>query len=103
MADKILVTGYIRFDPAKLEAFTAAAASVMEASQAEDGVERYTYSADLVEPGLIHVYEQYAHQGAMDAHMASPHLAEFMGAAGSLGITAASLTKWDGASPSKLM
>jgi hypothetical protein len=39
----------------------------------------------------------------MDTHMATPHLAAFMGAMGGFGVTAASLTKWDGATSSKLM
>jgi len=39
----------------------------------------------------------------MDAHSASPHLAALLGKMGELGVTAASLTKWDGATPSKLM
>jgi hypothetical protein len=39
----------------------------------------------------------------MDTHMATPHLAALMGAMGTLGVSSASLTKWDGATPSKLM
>jgi hypothetical protein len=35
--------------------------------------------------------------------MATPHLAELMGAMGGFGVTGAGLTKWDGATPSKLM
>ena len=103
MSDTILVTGHIRFDPANRDAFIAGSTILMEASRAEEGVERYDYSAALDDPGLVYVNEQYTHQAAMDAHMASSHLAEFMAAAGAFGITGASLTKWDGATASKLM
>ena len=35
--------------------------------------------------------------------MTTHHMATLMGAMGGLGVTGASLTKWDGATPSKLM
>lgn len=103
MSDTILVTGYFDIDPAHREAAAAAATAVMEATRAEDGCVRYDYSEALDKPGRIHVSEEWASQAAMDAHMATAHLAEFMGAVGGFGVTGASLTKWDGASPSKLM
>jgi quinol monooxygenase YgiN len=75
----------------------------MTATRAEDGNEGYVFSADLVDQGRFYVSEQWASQEVMDTHMASPHLATFMGAMGDFGVTGASLTKWDGATPSKLM
>jgi quinol monooxygenase YgiN len=99
----ILVTGTIDFDPTKRDDAIAAVTACMEATQAEDGCERYVFSGDLTEPGRLYVSEQWASQEAMDAHMATPHLAALMGAMGTLGVTAASLTKWDGATASKLM
>ena len=99
----ILVTGTIDFDPAKRDDAIAAVTACMEATRAEDGCERYVFSGDLTDPGRLYVSEQWASQEAMDIHMATPHLAALMGAMGGLGITAASLTKWDGATASKLM
>ena len=99
----ILVTGTIDFDPAKRDDAIAAVTTCMEATQAEEGCERYVFSGDLADPGRLHVAEQWASQEAMDTHMATPHLAALMGAMGALGVTAASLTKWDGATASKLM
>jgi quinol monooxygenase YgiN len=99
----ILVTGSIDFDPSKRDDAVAAVTKCMEATRAEEGCERYVFSGDLVDQGRLYVSEQWASQEAMDAHMATPHLAELMGAMGSLGVTAASLTKWDGATASTLM
>lgn len=103
MSDTILVTGTIDLDPAKRDEAIAAALVVMEATRVEDGCEAYTFSADLADPGRLHVTEQWASQEAVDAHMASAHLAEFMGKMGTFGVTGASLTKWAGATGSKLM
>jgi quinol monooxygenase YgiN len=99
----IIVTGTIDFDPAKRDAAIAAVTACMEATQAEEGCEHYTFSGDFTDPGRMYVSEQWASQAAMDNHMASPHLAELMGAMGNFGVTAASLTKWEGATPSKLL
>ncbi len=75
----------------------------MAATRAEDGCESYVFSADLGDAGKFYVAEQWASQEVMDIHMATAHLAAFMGAMGGFGVTGASLTKWDGATPSKLM
>ncbi|MDP1818771.1 MAG: putative quinol monooxygenase [Acidimicrobiales bacterium] len=99
----IIVTGTIELDPAKRDAFIALANDAMSASRVEEGNEGYAFSADLTDPGRFYVAEQWASQEAMDVHMASEHLATFMGAMGTVGVTAASLTKWDGATPSTLM
>jgi quinol monooxygenase YgiN len=99
----IIVTGTIDLDPAKRDAFIAAANECMTATRAEDGNEAYAFSADLEDQGRFYVTELWATQEAMDTHMATPHLAAFMGAMGGAGVTGASLTKWDGATPSKLM
>ncbi len=103
MSDTIIVTGVIDLDPAKHDDAIAAMTACMEATRAEDGCEHYAFSADLADPGRFHVSEQWASQAAMDAHMATPHLAALMGQMGELGVTGASLTKWDGATSSKLM
>jgi quinol monooxygenase YgiN len=99
----ILVTGTIDFDPANRDAAIKTVTDCMEATRAEEGCEFYAFSGDLNDPGRFYVSEQWASQEAMDAHMQTPHLAALMGAMGSLGVTAASLTKWDGATSSKLM
>ena len=103
MPDTILVTGFLRLDPSHRDAAVSAATTLMAACRAEDGVERYDYSADLEDTGVIYINEQYRDQAAMDAHMASPALATFMAEAGGFGISEVSLTKWDGATASKLM
>ena len=99
----ILVTGTIDLDPAHRDQAIKTFSECMAGTRAEDGCESYTFSADLEDPGRFHVSEQWASQEAMDAHMAGPSLATLMTAMGTLGVTGASLTKWDGATGSKLM
>ncbi len=99
----IIVTGTIDFDAAKRDEAIAAVTECMEATRAEEGCEHYAFSGDLTDQGRMYVSEQWASQEAMDTHMATPHLAALMGKMGELGVTGASLTKWEGATPSKLM
>ena len=103
MPDSIIITGVIDLDPAKRDAAITAMSACMDATLAEEGCERYTFSADLADTGRFYVSEQWASQAAMDGHNASPHLAAFLGQMGDFGVTGASLTKWEGATPSKLM
>jgi quinol monooxygenase YgiN len=103
MSDTIIVTGTIDLDPDKRDDAIAAALVVMEATRAEEGNEGYTFSADLADPGRLHVTEQWASAEAMNAHMGSAHLAEFLSQMATFGVTKASLTKWESATPSKLM
>ncbi len=103
MSDTILVTGHFDLDPAQRDAALVAAQTLMDATIAEDGCERYDYYPDTRESGRINVSEQWASQAAMDAHMVTPHFTAFLGAVGGFGVTGARLTKWDGATPSKLM
>jgi quinol monooxygenase YgiN len=103
MSDTIIVTGTIDVDPARMDDAVAAALEIMEATRAEEGNEGYTFSSDLAVAGRLHLVEQWASEEAMDAHMNTAHLATFMEKLGACGVTAAHLTQWRGATPSKIM
>lgn len=103
MSDTIIVTGFLKIDPAKHDEAAAAALELMRATHAEEGNEGYTFSADLETPGIFHIAEQWASQAALDEHMAAPHMATFLTTVSSLGLAAGGATKWEGGTPSKLM
>ena len=48
---------------------------VLDASRAEDGCLEYSYGEDVLDPGLIRVFEVWRDQAALDAHFASEHIA----------------------------
>lgn len=103
MSDQILVTGTLDFNPDNHDTVVAALIGLMETTRAEEGNIGYTFSADLLDRGRFHVVEQWESQDAMDSHMGSAHMAEFMVAAPDLGIVGVNVTAWYGGSPSKLM
>ena len=100
---KILVTGTIDLDPVKRDNFIAAATKAMAATQAEAGCEHYSFAADLSDDGRFHLSEQWASAEALAAHQASQHLADLMAEMGSFGLKGASVTRWEGCSPSPMM
>lgn len=48
-------------------------AEVIRASRAEPGNLAYTYGEDVIEPGVIRVFEAYADEAALKAHAQSAH------------------------------
>jgi quinol monooxygenase YgiN len=50
-------------------------AAMIAASRDEAGCLGYGYAEDVLEPGLIHVTERWTDRAALDAHVATAHLA----------------------------
>lgn len=73
----ILVVGTFRVDPARLDAARPAMAAMIAASRAEAGCIQYSYSEDLLDPGLIHVTERWINREVLTAHVATAHIAEW--------------------------
>ena len=94
----LIIAGTVRVDAAGIEALRPHAVTMMRATQAEDGCVAYAFSEDLAEPGLIHVFEEWRDQAALDAHFASAHMQSWRSAAGSVGMRDRRLTTYQVAS-----
>ena len=94
----LVIAGSIQIDPARLAEATPAALEVMEATRAEAGCISYTFSNDLADPGLIHVFEQWESQDALDAHFKTPHMAKFQQAMGGFGVRGMDIKRYEVAS-----
>jgi len=71
----VIVAGTFRVPPQQLDALRPHAVEVMRKTRAEDGCAAYAYAEDIDEPGLIHVFEMWRDQAALDAHFATAHMA----------------------------
>jgi quinol monooxygenase YgiN len=69
----IVVGGTFRVPPENLAALKPHAETVVAASRAEAGCIVYSFAEDLVEPGLIRVFEIWGSRELIDAHLAQPH------------------------------
>lgn len=99
----IIIHGTITYDGTKRDDALAAIDKVVSATRNEDGCLEYKFTVDLFDPNVLHLFEVWRDQAAVDAHMATPHLAEFLGKAAEFGVTGTEIYKREGGDPSPLM
>ena len=71
----IVIAGTVRIPSENLAAFRPHMQAMLDASRAEDGCLEYSYAQDVLDPGLIRVFEAWRDQAALDAHFQAPHMA----------------------------
>ncbi|WHU02059.1 MULTISPECIES: putative quinol monooxygenase [unclassified Sphingomonas] len=91
----LIITGTFRLPPANLDAARPVMAAMVEGSRAEAGCIHYSYGEDVLDPGLIHVTEQWADRTTLEAHWASPHIQAWRAAWPELGIGERDLTLFE--------
>ncbi len=67
----VIVAGTIEVNPDQREAFLAGRIDGMRTSRAEPGCLEYTLSADPTNPGRVMLFERWASQKDLDAHLAA--------------------------------
>ena len=72
----IIVVGEVRFGAGEIERLRDDFARAIAATRVEDGCDHYAYAVDLLDPDLLHVTERWRDAVALDAHMATPQVAE---------------------------
>lgn len=91
----IIVAGTVRVPPAKLDEARGIMARMIAASRAEDGCIDYSYSVDVLDPGLVRVWEVWRDRETLQRHFQMPHLAEWRAAWPTFGITDRKLAIYD--------
>lgn len=99
----LVVSGTITVGEATLDAALDAIATLVAATVNEDGCGSYGFYQTPGEPTVFRVFEEWESAEAMNAHMASEHFLAFMGAAGEIGITGASLSQYSVSDKTTLM
>ena len=82
----LVVAGFIRIDPSCRKAAVKAAKVAMKGTRQEPGCISYTFSADLEDESLFHVFEQWKNQAALDEHFQQAHMVDFQKTLASLGV-----------------
>jgi quinol monooxygenase YgiN len=67
----VIVGGSFEIEPERREEFLAGRHEAMRRSRAEPGCLEYVMSADPIDPGRIVLFERWADQVSLDAHMAA--------------------------------
>lgn len=73
----IVVNGRIETTAEAIAATKDAVATMEAASRAEAGCHDYTFSVELNDPNVIRITEHWEDMAALEAHMKTPHMAEF--------------------------
>lgn len=73
----IQINGTIKLADEGTQEVIDAVVKMVRASRAEDGCYDYTFARDLADPHTLVLFERWRDQGALAAHGASAHMAEF--------------------------
>ena len=90
----IVISGTITLDPANADSAFEAIGTLVAATRAEPGNITYEYTRAHDDAGYWRIFEEWADQEAVEAHMVAPHMAEFMGAMGGFGITGVDISTY---------
>ena len=88
----IVVVGQFRLPPERMAEARPAMARVMLATRAEVGCVQYNYAEDLLDPGLIRVSEVWDSREQLTAHLATPHMAQWVHERAGLGLSERAIT-----------
>ena len=98
----IIIAGTISFDPANLEAFEMGFDAMQAETLKEAGCSGYEISRSRHDAGTVHIFEKWADEAALAAHMSSPHMGAFGALMGRVGITGVDILKYSGATEGPL-
>ena len=91
----ILILGTVKLAHDKLEGARQAMERMVCASRAEEGCIDYSYAQDVLDPETIHVIEKWRDHDAVRFHFATPHMSEWRGVMGSLGLNGRDLKMFE--------
>ncbi|MEP7115769.1 MAG: putative quinol monooxygenase [Ilumatobacteraceae bacterium] len=67
----VIVGGAFEVEPSQRERFLASRIDMMRTSRGEPGCLEYTFAADPIDAGKVVLFERWASQGDLDAHLAA--------------------------------
>ncbi len=99
----IIVMGHAKMAPGEIDRLSEAMRTQIEATNAEDGCEHYSYARDVTDPDRMIVSERWRDQAAIDAHFKSAHMAAFNTALGSAKVLELSVKAYENGNVRVLM
>ncbi|HLN17683.1 MAG TPA: putative quinol monooxygenase [Acidimicrobiales bacterium] len=73
----LLIVGSTRIKPETREKALAAGAAMAAASLAEPGCRQYGFWTSVDDPNQVLLFEEWESEEALQAHFATPHMADF--------------------------
>ena len=91
----LLIAGTIRIQAEDREAAIPLMEWMMAETAKEAGCVSYVFSADLSDPTLFHLFEEWESEEHLHAHFVAPHMAEFQGKMAELGEREMDIYRYD--------
>lgn len=98
----IILAGSIRVPAENIEKARPALEAIVSGSRAEPGCIAYSFSFDVLDEGLIRIFEAFSNADALAAHRASPHMAAWRAVWPELGIGERNMSQYDVSSFQKI-
>ncbi len=95
----IILAGSVRLPAEKLAEARPVMARMIEASRAEEGCVAYCFAEDLLEPGLIRIFEVFRDGEAQKLHAESAHMKEWRAAWPALEIGDRHIDRYEASGP----
>lgn len=73
----ISVAARVAIKPEQREKAIAAASKMTAETHKEAGCIQYHFYTDIDDPNVLHVFEEWESDSALNAHLDTPHMAEF--------------------------
>jgi quinol monooxygenase YgiN len=80
----IVIKARARIQPDQRDAAVAAAIKMADATAEEPGNISYTFSQDVKDPNVMHLFEEWQDEESLVRHFTLPHMAEFVVALGAV-------------------
>ncbi len=91
----LAIAGTVRIQPENVEALKPHMQAMIAATRAEDGCEIYSFAMDVVEAGLLRIYEVWRDRAALDAHARSAHMVTWRAAGAVAGVSDRALVLYE--------
>jgi len=91
----LVLAGSIRLPPENLAVARPVMQRMIEASRAEEGCIAYSFAEDLLEPGLIRIFEAFRDREAQQVHAQSEHMKDWRASWPALGIGERQITHYE--------
>ncbi|HEY4029653.1 MAG TPA: putative quinol monooxygenase [Caulobacteraceae bacterium] len=95
----LIVAGTVRLPAENLDRARPVMEAMATATRAEDGCLEYAYAEDVLEPGLIRVFERWRDRPALDRHLQADHLKVWRAAWPDLGLHDRKLSAYEAGEP----
>jgi quinol monooxygenase YgiN len=91
----LLIAGSIRIDPILRDELIATARGVVRELRKQPGCTQVHVSADLEDPGLLHLIQTWESQEALTANLMTPRIDAIRDVVGKLGVREMALLKYE--------